>query len=92
MKKKMNYSQNDLIKEDLIYGDAKVKVSMFLDGDLLQQVKAIAKKRNTKYQTLINQSLREVFLGNSASVDPDEFQKLRQKVEFLETLILKKIA
>lgn len=59
----INYAKEDKVLGDLDYKDAKVKVSMFLDGDLLLAVKSEAKKTGQKYQSLINKTLREIFLN-----------------------------
>lgn len=87
-----NYGTKDQIEGNLLYSDAKIKVSMFLDGDLLKVLKEQAVNRNTKYQTLINQTLRDLFMGQSNAVDPIEFKNLKTKVDLLESIVLKKIA
>ena len=38
------------------------KITINLDGDVIKRVKDIAKDNDTKYQTLINEALRKVFL------------------------------
>lgn len=75
---------------------AKVRISIMLDGDLLLACKKRAAAEGTKYQTLINQVLREVVLGGGASsvlVEKlvgqirdmsEEIQKMHQRVRELE--------
>jgi predicted DNA binding CopG/RHH family protein len=44
----------------------KVLISTRLDGEVLEAVKVVAKQRGVPYQTLINQTLRDQFIGNAA--------------------------
>ena len=39
MNKQINYGEKDVVTEELDISKAKVKVSMFLDGDLLAEIK-----------------------------------------------------
>ena len=89
---KIKYGEKDHIKGELDYNAAKIKVSVFLDGDLLQAIKVDAKATNQKYQSLINQALREVFLREMRPIDPNDYQQLKQRVEILEKAFLKKQA
>jgi len=43
-----------------------------------------------KYQTFINESLRERFLGSSSSIDPEELKKLTERVSLLEKAVSSK--
>ena len=45
---------------------AKVKITINLDGDLINHFKEKAKRERTSYQLLINQALREHTEGNSS--------------------------
>ena len=89
-KDKINYAKEDKIPGDLDYKEAKVKVSMFLDGDLLLAVKSEAKRTGQKYQSLINKTLREVFLKEVTKVNPDDYLELKKRVEILEQAFLNK--
>lgn len=62
--------------------DAKIKVTLYLDGDILKAVKLKAKEENKKYQSLVNETLREVFLDEKPI--RKELQDLAKRVELLE--------
>ena len=62
--------------------DAKIKVTLYLDGDILKAVKRKAKDENKKYQSLVNETLREVFLEDKPI--RKELQELVKRVELLE--------
>ena len=60
----------------------KVRISMFVDSDVLAAIKAQAKRKGRiGYQTLINQKLREIFLQE---------ETLEDRIARLEKLVLKK--
>ncbi|MGB0453981.1 MAG: hypothetical protein ACPGJV_09730 [Bacteriovoracaceae bacterium] len=63
-------------KKDIEYGDVevdlpstwnsnetKVRITTFLDEDLLIKIKEEANAQGKKYQSLLNERLREVFMG-----------------------------
>ena len=63
-------------KKDIQYGDVevdlpstwnssetKVRITTFLDEDLLIKIKEEAKAQGKKYQSLLNERLREIFMG-----------------------------
>lgn len=83
-------------KKDIAYGDkdfespqdwdkkeVKVRITTFLDEDLLETIKAEAAKQNKKYQSYLNERLREIFM-NEESVET----RLRR----LEKIVEKKMA
>jgi uncharacterized protein (DUF4415 family) len=45
--------------EELSLKNAKVRVTMFIDLDIVQGYKFLAEQRASKYQTLMNQKLRD---------------------------------
>lgn len=57
-------------KTDLLGGDAfnpketKFRVSMFIDLDVLEEIRKRAKEKGLPYQTYINQYLRQSHLGS----------------------------
>lgn len=61
----------------------KFRVNMFVDLDVVDEIRKLAAKRHVPYQTLINQKLREVFM-NEAS--------LEERVAKIEKLIQKRRA
>ncbi len=83
-KSEIRYGKDDLIDDDLSPQEAKLKVTIYLDGDLLLEVRRQAKKAGKKYQTMINESLRAFFLDQKTKVDPQDFQRLVERVAILE--------
>ena len=62
--------------------NVKIRISMFVDGDVLEAAKKSAKQRgDIGYQTLINQKLRELFLDEESVED---------RLARLEKIVLKK--
>ena len=90
MNKQINYGEKDVVTEELDISKAKVKVSMFLDGDLLVEIKEQAKISGVKYQTFINQTLRQIFMDESTRFDSKDYSDLKKRVTILEQAFLKK--
>ncbi len=90
MNKQINYGKKDVVTEELDISKAKVKVSMFLDGDLLVEIKEQAKISGVKYQTFINQTLRQIFMDESTRFDSKDYSDLKKRVTILEQAFLKK--
>ncbi|MDZ4677259.1 MAG: hypothetical protein SGI74_07075 [Oligoflexia bacterium] len=59
----------------------KFRVNMFVDLDVVDEIRKIAAKRHVPYQTLINQKLREVFMNE---------QSLEDRLARMEEIVLKK--
>ncbi len=59
----------------------KFRVNMFVDLDIVDEIRKAAAKRHIPYQTLINQKLREVFMNE---------QSIEDRVSRIEELVLKK--
>jgi hypothetical protein len=55
----------------------KVRISIMLDGDLLDAIKAHAKEHDEKYQPLVNQTLRDIFLGDADEELSEEIENVR---------------
>jgi len=89
-KNEVLYGKKDLIEGDLPPQEAKIKVTIYLDGDLLLEIRRRAKKTGKKYQTFINESLRERFLDSGIAIDPEELQKLAERVSILEKAVSSK--
>ena len=81
-------------KKDIQYGDVevdlpstwnssetKVRITTFLDEDLLIKIKEEAKAQGKKYQSLLNERLREVFMGE---------ESLETRLKKLEEEVFKK--
>ncbi|HYX39083.1 MAG TPA: hypothetical protein VE954_38760 [Oligoflexus sp.] len=71
------------IEEELNLDDAKFKITLYLDGDLLKRAKEEAAKEKMKYQPYINKLLREVLLGERST--------LEERVSKLEDIIRRKL-
>lgn len=65
-KNKIQYGKVEVPDEAFQPKNAKFRVTMFIDLDLLNEIRKRASKRKLPYQTYINQTLREVVLGNAA--------------------------
>lgn len=59
----------------------KFRVNMFVDLDVVDEIRKIAAKRHIPYQTLINQKLREIFMNETT---------LEDRVAKIEKLVMKK--
>jgi len=59
----------------------KFRVNMFVDLDVVDEIRKAAAKRHLPYQTLINQKLREIFMDEAT---------LEDRVAKIEKLVLKK--
>ncbi len=81
-------------KKDLKFGDkafespqswekkeVKIRITTFLDEDLLEKIKTEAKKQNKKYQSYLNERLRELFM--------DE-ESLESRLKRVEKIVLEK--
>jgi predicted DNA binding CopG/RHH family protein len=71
------------IDEELNLDDAKFKVTLYLDGDVLRRAREEAAKQKMKYQPYLNRLLREILLGEKSS--------LEERVSRLEELIERKL-
>jgi predicted DNA binding CopG/RHH family protein len=61
-KNKLKYGNKDLISEDAFEPkNVKVRITTFIDEDILVMLKSYAKKRGNKYQTVLNSLLRSFF-------------------------------
>lgn len=81
---KVKYGKKDLLNEsDLDPKSHKVRITSFIDGDILVELKERAEQQGTKYQTLLNQLLRQS-LKDSAS--------LAERLKKLEDAVFRKSA
>jgi len=64
--------------------EAKSRITIFLDADIVSYYKELAENSGSGYQTLINQSLREVVDGLTESSDIK--QEILQDKNFLHEL------
>lgn len=65
-KRKIQYGKADILPEDAFDSkETKFRVSMFIDLDVLEEIRKRAKERGLPYQTYINQYLRQTHLGSA---------------------------
>ena len=57
--KKLKYGKTDVDLSNLDPREIKVRISTFVDGDVLKKLKVHAQKTGLKYQTLLNSVLRK---------------------------------
>ena len=63
---KIQYGDKDLLGQDAFDPKGtKFRVSMYIDLDVLTEIRIRAKKKGLPYQTYINQCLRETHLGSA---------------------------
>ena len=85
MKKKTNEEKAiEEIKEalDAPLSDFKARINAMIDADVLQELKNRAKKKGIKYQTLLNQILRDYTFPQKDPIDEikDRLARLEEKV------------
>ena len=61
----------------------KFRVNMFVDLDVVDEIRKIASRRHIPYQTLINQKLRDIFMNE---------ESIEDRVARIEGIVLKKRA
>ncbi len=81
--KKIKTGKIEIGPEEFNSKNAKFRVNMFVDLDVVDEIRKLAAKRHIPYQTLINQKLREVFLN---------VESLEDRVARMEEIVLKKRA
>lgn len=80
-KKKINYSVKDGL-EDSNFAVSKVRITTMIDKDLLDWLKREAEGQNSKYQTLLNNVLRQAKGSN-----PDRLSDLEARLSRVEKKI-----
>jgi predicted DNA binding CopG/RHH family protein len=71
-----------VIESDLAH--VKIRITTYLDKELIDVLKKMAKKHGGKYQSLLNTILRTALLGETS------FEDLESRIERLEDEVLKK--
>lgn len=79
--RKLKFGNVDLTPEEMV-GTGKIRVTMFLDEDIVRAFKAKAAVNGTKYQTLINSTLREQAL--KPVVRGPTLEELAERIRALE--------
>ena len=68
-------------KDEMNLKDAKIRITMMVDLDVIKGFKDLAEKSGSKYQTLINQKLREALVNeNSKNTLSERLRKLERFV------------
>jgi uncharacterized protein (DUF4415 family) len=80
-KNKITYGKKDRLPRGPIdYREVKVRISIFIDGDVLHAYKEAAQKTtHGKYQTLMNEKLRSAIFGNNV-LDENIRKAIREEV------------
>ncbi len=73
-------------KQPKSQGDVKSRITIYLDADIVSYYKEIAEDSGSGYQTLINQSLREIVDGQRQAESSDIKQDILQDKVFLHEL------
>jgi hypothetical protein len=77
-RKGIKFGKVEIPDEDFDPKNVKIRVTAFMDLDLIDALKAEAKESGTKYQTLMNQKLRDSVFGKR--VDPELPNLIREIV------------
>ena len=78
MAKKINHGKKDLVTaEDFDPKNAKERITIWLDEEVLDGFRARAKTEGSKYQSLLNQALREALKRPSLV---DRVERLEKKL------------
>lgn len=86
-KNKMNYGKKNQLPDKIDPRNVRVSISMRIEGDLLDALKAAAKRTNVTYQTLFKE-LARAGLGLNARINIPGHQILgRSKGEQLEEIV-----
>lgn len=81
-KSKIEYGTVEIPEEAFFPRNVKVRVTMMVDGDIVQAFRDAAAKRGIGYQTLMNEKLRESLDGLDKT--------LADRVAVLEQVVLRK--
>lgn len=78
IKSKNKYGKQDLLSEDLFNSkNVKVRITTFIDEDILNNLKIYASKQGLKYQTALNMLLRNFFENPGKTVKVKELNEAR---------------
>ncbi len=80
--RKIRYGNVELDNDEFDRRNLKIRVTMMIDADIVDRYKNEAEKKHTKYQTLMNQKLREAFV-----IQDD----LESRIKLLEQKVFRKV-
>jgi hypothetical protein len=66
---KMKYGKKNLLPAKIEPKDENVRISIVMEGDLLDAIKVAAARAGMPYQTFMKDKLRETLLGESGNLD-----------------------
>ena len=77
--KKLSYGKKNLLTDEKFDpSKAKVRISIMIDGDILEAFKKMASKAGGKYQSLMNQKLRDTV--ESQGLDAEMKSQIRSMI------------
>ena len=78
--------KNTLSPDEFEAKYAKERISIWLDEDLLDEIRKIAKENDKKYQTLINEILRTYAFSNKSKYISKIINKMNQAIDDLKKM------
>ena len=82
---KLNKKKTQEIREKAKQSHGKVKITINFDANLIDDVKEMAEKQGTPYQTLLNKLLQDALTEKQSN--EDRLERLEKEVENLKRLI-----
>jgi uncharacterized protein (DUF4415 family) len=82
-KDKIKYGKVHIPAEEFHPSKEKVKISMWVDGDVLDAFKLSASKENKGYQTLMNEKLREAMESLNRPPIESRVENLENAIQLL---------
>jgi hypothetical protein len=80
---KKNKRSHEITAEDLDNKNMKVRVNCWVDGEIILELRKRAEDQKTKYQTLLNTTLRDALFGKGS-------ENIERRLTKLESIVLKK--
>ena len=80
-KNNIKFGNLELDDQEFESKNVKVRITTYIDEDILLALKKLAKQRGDKYQSLLNSILRSYFETNSKKPAKITEQKIRQIVQ-----------
>ncbi len=62
-KSKLQFGKANLLPEEILPRDESVRISIVMEGDLLDAIKAQAREAGKPYQRVMKEALRQHFIG-----------------------------
>lgn len=84
MSKKIRIGKVDPFPQNVETKDELIRISMMIEGDLLDELKARASESNLPYQTYLKQLLRRALAQTEFSDIEARFDRLNKKASALE--------